>query len=124
MRVRKDASERAMRAAVKLHKYIERGDCSPTCVGALWHESFSTAATYLGFDRRSRGLLWEELVVGNWSRLHLTEDERGEPPEHWLQELSWDAYYCADRWSLDRLARCHWLYRQYKWALWRKERGL
>lgn len=30
-----------------------------------------------------------------------------------LQPTTNDVMYCSDRWSLDRLTRCHWTYRQY-----------
>lgn len=82
-------------------------------VAEMWSRVFFNVARELGFNKATRRILWRDLVVGNWDRLHLTEDEREMAPHEWIQALRSDVWYCSDRWSLDRLARCHWLYRQY-----------
>lgn len=88
----------------------------------MWYNVFNSALKYMGFPRHARRSMWTGLVRGNWKRLHLTEDERKAPSTHWLEELAWDAYYCSDRWTLDRVARCHWMYRAYLDA-YDRERG-
>lgn len=110
-------------ASMELCKYLKAGDCTQNGVEDRWHKTFSLVLAYLGpFPRDTRNYLWKELVNGNWELLHVTDEERLKPPEYWLERLKGDVWYCSDRWSLDRLTRCHWLYRAYGWACWRKER--
>lgn len=100
--------------SLTLKRYvIDEGGCDPRKVEEYWHRTFCCVAKYLGFGRKERGILWDQLVRGNWERLHTTEEEDGKAPDHWLEKLAWDCFYCSDRWSLDRLTRCHWLYRAY-----------
>lgn len=99
--------------SMALCEYISRGNCDPEKVTEHWHRVFCCVAKYLGFNRATRRFLWEELVAGNWSRLHLSYDEGLRVPDDWLQDLRGDVFYCSDRWNLDRLTRCHWLYRTY-----------
>ena len=103
--------------SMALCEYINRGNCTPEKVTEHWHRVFCCVAKYLGFNRATRRILWEELVAGNWSRLHLSYDEGLNTPDDWLQDFRWDVVYCSDRWSLDRLTRCHWLYRTYMKAV-------
>lgn len=103
--------------SMSLARYIEKGSCTPEKVTEYWHRTFCCVAKYLGFNRATRRILWEELVVGNWSRLHLSYDEGLNTSDDWLRDLREDVFYCSDRWSLDRLTRCHWLYRTYMRAL-------
>lgn len=99
--------------SVALCGYIDDGGRAPRKVSKLWRCAFSCVAKYLGFNKATRRILWEQLVQGNWDRLHQTEEEARRTPEEWLDKLYWQVSYCSDRWSLDRLSRCHWLYRQY-----------
>lgn len=103
--------------SMALAEYINRGNCTPKKVTEYWHRTFFCVAKYLGFNRATRRILWEELVAGNWSRLHLSYDEGLNTSDDWLKDFCWDVVYCSDRWSLDRLTRCHWLYRTYMEAL-------
>lgn len=100
-----------------LAEYINQGNCTPEKVTEYWHRAFCCVAKYLGFNAATRRILWEELVAGNWSRLHLSYDEGLNTSDDWLRDFCWDVVYCSDRWSLDRLTRCHWLYRMYIRAL-------
>ena len=99
--------------SMALHAYIDKGGCTPEGVAERWHHTFCCIAEYLGFNRQSRRILWNELVYGNWERLHMTDAEEEYTPDHWLSCLGDDVWYCSDRWCLDRLTRCHWLYRKY-----------
>lgn len=109
-------------ASMELCAYLKKGDCTQKGVESRWHKTFSLVLAYLGpFPRATRSYLWDELVIGNWERLHLTDEEQRMPPDHWLEKLRWEIWYCSDRWSLDRLTRCHWLYRAYGWACWRNK---
>jgi 4'-phosphopantetheinyl transferase EntD len=47
------------------------------------------------------------------ARYTMNDAEMEYTPDHWLACLGDDVWYCSDRWCLDRLTRCHWLYRKY-----------
>ena len=96
-----------------LSRYIEQGNCNPRKVEEHWHRTFNCVAKYLGFNRSTRRILWEDLVRGDWGRLHQTPVEECKTSDDWLDRLHWEVVYCSDRWSLDRLTRCHWIWRQY-----------
>lgn len=107
----------SMRESCGLHRYIETESATPEGVGRRWRQVFNCVCRDFGFTRKQRKYLWENLVLGNWGHLHQTEEESEKPTSRWLEELSWDVFYCSDRWSMDRLTRCHWTYRQYREAV-------
>ena len=78
-----------------------------------WRKAFRQVLKDMGFNAEARDAMWNELVSGNWERLHLTKAEKMVRPEQWLEAFRWDCWYCSDRWSLDRLMRCHWLWRNF-----------
>ena len=98
---------------VQLYKYIKS---EPTYNGveSRWHEIFSHVCRLLGFNKSATKILWKELAYGNWEHLHETDEERNQSADEWLDVFSVDVFYCADRWTLDRLMRCHWQFRQWK----------
>lgn len=98
------------------HELTARKSVTPRKVEEGWKGTFCTIAACLGFNRATRRILWEELALGNWEHLHVTNEERFRTADEWLDMLYYDVFYCSDRWTLDRLTRCHWTYRQYKWA--------
>lgn len=110
--------------SMALCRYIKDAgtSCNPKSVEEMWHRTFCCAARELGFNRATRRILWEELVGGNWARLHRTIEEDDYSVERWLKLLRDDVFYCSDRWSLDRLTRCHWLFRRYMDAT-RRDQG-
>lgn len=79
-----------------------------------WYDVFSAVLMSFDFNSDSIVFLWNTLVTGNWKRLHLTEDEEQIAKDEWLNKFHWEVFYCSDRWSFDRLMRCHWLYRVWK----------
>ena len=89
----------SLRKSCALHRYIETGGATPEGVERRWHQAFNCVCRDFGFARKHRKYLWDSLVLGNWERLHQTEDEQELPASHWLDELSWDVFYCSDRWS-------------------------
>lgn len=111
--------EQPYHQSMALCRYIDGGDCDPRKVRERWHRTFCCVARLLGFNRATTRILWEDLVHGNWERLHQTDEERLLSPDSWLGKLRDDVFYCSDRWCLDRLTRCHWLYRQYERSLMR-----
>ena len=79
-----------------------------------WKEIFMHVCYYLGIGSRSANVLWKELANGNWSHLHYTDEEKELTQSDWFETFMMDVFYCSDRWSLDRLTRCHWAFRQWK----------
>lgn len=101
-----------MKASMALCNYIKHCDCTPQGVEKRRHQVFNCVLRDMGFTRKQRSFMWRELVAGNWERLHVEEgDEKF--PEMWLDDLRWDTFYSADRWSLDQLMRNHWRFRHY-----------
>ena len=96
---------------------------SPQKIDESWYRTFSCVAKSLGFNKAARRILWENLADGNWEHFHLTDEEEKRTADEWLNELCWDVRYCSDRWTLDRLTRCHWMFRQYMYAV-QKEAGV
>lgn len=84
-----------------------------TKVYNCWHEIFLDVCCYLGFNRKSAKILWENLAYENWEHLHQTEEEKQYSEKEWFEKFYYDMFYCSDRWSLTRLERCHWKFRQW-----------
>ena len=99
--------------SLNLSDYIARGNVTYQGVQDRWHHTFNCIARYLGFSKKSRSLLWEELARGNWEHFHLTDEEKAMTADEWLNKFKNELFYCSDRWSFDRLTRVHWVYRQY-----------
>ena len=78
-----------------------------------WYQAFNAILVSFGVCNQT-DFFWNNLVAGNWKRLHLTADEEEVIKVEWLDKFYWDVSYCSDRWSLDRLCRCHWLYRAWR----------
>lgn len=97
----------------RLCAYIE-SEPTPNGVESRWHEIFSQVCRLLGFNKSATKILWKELAYGNWKHLHETDEECNKSAEEWLDDFSSDVFYCSDRWTLDRLMRCHWQFRQWK----------
>ena len=98
----------------ELLRYIRSEGCCAAGVESRWHQVFNIVLRDLGFTRKQRSFMWGELMYGNWDRLHLTDEEKAKPSSEFLDDFYYDVLYCSDRWSLDRLMRCHWLYRAYR----------
>ena len=78
-----------------------------------WHEIFIHVCYHLDINKKSAEVLWNNLAYGNWEHLHQTEEEENYSEEEWFKNFYYDVLYCSDRWSLDRLERCHWQFRQW-----------
>lgn len=105
-----------MRQSTSFFRIAQRRP-SPQMIGESWRRTFSCVAKSLGFNKAARRILWENLADGNWEHFHLTDEEAEWTASHWLEVLCWDVWYCSDRWTLDRLTRCHWTFRQYMYAV-------
>lgn len=113
---REITSEVTYSSADKAYDYsmnFQKVENIPEEIKNNWHLIFQEVAKTLGFDSVAIDILWDNLVVGNWERLHATDEERALSEADVLKAFKSDVFYCSDRWSLDRLTRCHWLYRQY-----------
>lgn len=78
-----------------------------------WHKVFVGVCKHLGINRRSANVLFENMCLGNWKHLHQTDGESEFTSDIWFDKFLWDVFYCSDRWSVDRLMRCHWCFRQW-----------
>lgn len=78
-----------------------------------WHKTFVSVCRGLGINRHSANVLFRGMCDGNWEHLHQTQDEQVKTSEDWFADLIGDVFYCSDRWSIDRLMRCHWYFRQW-----------
>lgn len=108
----------AYKRSMELYRYIgrERWPSSDE-IERLWRQVFEAVLVRERFTRKAIDYMWRELAQGNWERLHQTDEERSLSPDEWLGRFREELFYCSDRWSLDRLTRCHWLWRQYKWKV-------
>ena len=110
-------------ASMAFCKYVNEGNRNPRSIVERWRDVFNCVLRDLGFPKKTRDTMWYGLANGNWKRLHTTEEEDSYTSEKWLETLKDDVFYCSDRYSLDRLMRCHWYFRQWYRSLrlgWRK----
>ena len=117
MRPRRNDWSKPYEASMQFVKCItgitEHGEYTPYGVEKLWRRVVGSVLADFGLPRKARTFLWNELAVGNWNHLHMTELEKAYKAVDWLDLLSDEVFYCSDRWTMDRLMRCHWIYRQY-----------
>lgn len=78
-----------------------------------WRKVFVSVCKHLGINRKSANVLFEDMCFGNWDHLHKTDEEREFTADIWFEKFIYDMFYCSDRWSVDRLMRCHWYFRQW-----------
>lgn len=107
----------AYECSMELCEHIADGGCSTDEVERLWRQVFEAVLIRERFTRRAIDYMWEHLAQGNWKHLWQNENERGRSDDEWLTEFRLDVFYCSDRWSLDRLTRCHWQWRQWMEAV-------
>lgn len=76
-----------------------------------WSKLFSAIYVRLGGKYSESTFLFNHMFrTGNWSHLHETEEEKQRTLKECVDDFRSDVFYCSDRWSFDRLARCHWAY--------------
>ena len=81
-----------------------------------WRKCFVASADVLGISRKSANVLYHGFGQGNWEHLHLFDEERGYSLDKWASDFAYDLFYCSDRWSVERMLRVHWLFRQWEEA--------
>lgn len=110
----------AFEKSMSLFAYLDNGGKDPRKIERMWRAAFSRVLREMGFNRKARKVMWDTLAIGGWKHLHQTEEEKLKTREEWLEAFKWEVFYCSDRYALDRLTRCHWLYRQWaedwKWS--------
>lgn len=109
-----------MEKAASLFMYLEGKtayEMDADAITRLWRAAFSCALRDMGLPSKARRFLWDELAAGNWKHFHQLEDELKKDARHWARDFGGDVLYCSDRWSIDRITRCHWTYRQLMDAL-------
>ena len=104
------------------HFYIVKDNSLSSIVAIKneWHAIFNDVCYGMGFSNKNTNMMWTELAGGNWKHLHKSDSEEEKTAEDWFDAFCHDVFYCSDRWSLDRLMRCHWLHRQWLRAEWEK----
>ena len=81
-------------------------------VSKKWERIFFDVCYYWGLNRRMAKFLFDEMCVyNNWNHLHPTDEEKDKSKEELYNDFRGDVFYCSDRWSFDRLMRCHWQFR-------------
>jgi hypothetical protein len=86
-------------------------------VNILWKKYFNIACNHLGIkDKKTINILFAWGEYGhNWKALWKEDSEYKDDDFNRLYKVFvYEAMYIADRLSIDRLFRCHWLYNQYK----------
>lgn len=78
-----------------------------------WHEVFIHVAKAFGIDDRSIIFLWCNMSFGEVEYDKAAEDKKYPSVRDKFQAFQQEVYFSCNRWSFDRLARCHWRYRQY-----------
>ena len=107
-------SEISYKKSIEFCQAIKDG-VRPEVIERLWYSTFSAVLQSFGFnDGDNIVFLWNNLVQGNWKRLHMTDDEKQITKDEWLDRFWIEVFYCSDRWSFDRLMRCHWFYRAWR----------
>ena len=75
--------------------------------------SYSLKKMKSGFNNKSIKCLFEDFDMENWTALHIENTEyAGKSKDKLVSEFIGECHYIADRMSLDRLFRCHWLFKQ------------
>lgn len=77
-----------------------------------WKKCFIDVCLLMGMNKKSAKILFKNLRFGNWKHWWKAGEEKDYSLKEWIEVFSYDLYYCCDRWSIDRLMRCHWKYRQ------------
>ena len=108
--------EDTMDRSCAIVRYVKSGAVTPDGVERRWRQAFNCVLRDFGFPSHIRTLMWCDLAAGNWEHMHMTDEETAKTADEWLHDFAYDAFYCADRWSIDRLTRCHWMFRQYMQA--------
>lgn len=102
---------------MKFHKKYEYNllfdvdDLAEFCMD--WRKLFiRICQNEFGFSKKNAQYMFDEFGYGNWVHLNMTDEEKAMTADDWLEKFLADVFYCSDRWSLDRLLRCHWQYRK------------
>lgn len=111
--VRLSKSSKLCKDCMKFYKNYRGNYDNVDGVANDWHTLFVKICKYFGINKSSANVLWEDMCIGNWEHLWKTDEEKVKTSNDWLDAFMSDVFYCSDRWSLDRLMRCHWMYRQY-----------
>lgn len=81
---------------------------------------FSICKDWFGWKNNRKQIedFYDELVQGNWKRLHYTKKEKGMSADDVLKNsIVPDMFYFSDRWSIDRLCRIHYDFRLFSYAM-------
>lgn len=82
-------------------------------VSSQWRAVFIKICGLFGINKRGAKVLFEDACLGNWNHFHQTDKELSMTSDDWFRKFMDDVFYCSDRWSVDRLLRVHWEFRQW-----------
>ena len=78
-----------------------------------WYKVFLHVAKAFGFEHTGIDILWEDMAIGSVDYDETAEGEKYPSVRDKFQAFQQEVYFSCNRWSFDRLTRCHWRYRQY-----------
>ena len=93
--------------------FPEYKDVDIARVANMWHNAFNDICYHFGINNKGAKFLWDAMCRYNWEHLHPTEEEVNKSNEERYNSFEGDVFYCSDRWSFDRLMRCHWKFRHW-----------
>lgn len=110
----RDNADRRIELATELVSYDETYADRYVEIKQLWKEFFDITLRDLGIkDQESIDVLFFKWDMQNWNAMHRENTEyKYAPRKELYNSFSGEADYIADRISLDRIFRTHWLYRQ------------
>lgn len=80
-----------------------------------WKKLFFLIIKDLKMGKKAGKVLWNWFgVTNNWEKLWCNDEEEKRRADEWKDFFVWEVFYCSDRWSLDRLLRVQWLFRQWE----------
>jgi hypothetical protein len=110
----KDTAYQRIELASKLESYNETFGANYSEIKKIWKEFFDITLKDIGIkSQKSIDILFWEWDMCNWKAMHKENSEyKDNSRKEMYDSFSGEASYIADRISLDRVFRTHWLFRQ------------
>lgn len=115
--MKKSTKEYLYTAQIKMcddfSRYIHsHNDISDEELTKKWKEIFFLVTKCMGFKKKNRQLLWDNLAENHWEHFCQTLTERTWDRDRWLYLFSADLAYHSGCIDLGSLTKLHWHYRQ------------
>lgn len=110
----KDTADQRIEFAKKLESYDETFENNYLEIKKIWKEFFDITLKDIGIkSKKSINILFWEWDMCNWKAMHRENSEyKNCSRKEMYNSFSREASYIADRISLDRIFRTHWLFKQ------------